>query len=565
MTRHIVQPNIYQQQAGEKLGLTRDQVLTRNFGYHTIDAIRDIQKRTKDLSSSEAFKMVKGMSSQDKQKFVESYLLKTKKVQKPIHEMDLIRVVVNTGRGFGHQRAAITLMQKLREMGFNGTFDIQCDDRIDANLINIKTGKMYKNTEPLVSRQLIGMIPGFESSTPNENGIRFVAGLGNVKISSLPHDYISKDSLEFLEADLAVCAAQDNVIQEDTKAKTFNSRSYIGLQPTDWHKGSCFVTDQDSVVIKLPPASKMRLSSMSASQLPDISSIALSTTEGRILDITRGNNINSQLVNGLYPEKHFNIKSNAIKESGNLDEAIEMQRIVEANLVLSQKTGKPSILLLPQKVALDANFISKVKGVNDHIHFVDLTKDNLDMKTYRAGDVVVAYTGSLQQTFFDHLMLQGTTLPPVIEGCNSREICESAGRPFIHGSGKHDPLKQYNVTSSSKQELHTQASLCLEKGDSKYVSQLVQYMEESLKSDPELMAYHQQRREAFITRPDACEVAFEALGIKYLKISSLAEEKFSTPTTSPRPSESEGYKYGCFSAISNISKQIFNDIKHTRR
>ena len=49
------------------------------------------------------------------------------------------------------------------------------------------------------------------------------------------------------------------------------------------------------------------------------------------------------------------------------------------------------------------------------------------METYKAGDVVVAYTGRLQQTVFDHLMLRGTTLPPV-EGCNSRETCESAGR-----------------------------------------------------------------------------------------------------------------------------------------
>ncbi|MBM3590804.1 MAG: hypothetical protein FJX30_05495 [Alphaproteobacteria bacterium] len=528
-----------------KLGLTREHVLTPNFGYHTLYAVKDILKRTKELSSDQAFEMVKGKSSQDTKKFVESYLSTTKKAQKPIDEMGLIRVVVNTGRCFGHQRSAITLMQKLREMGFNGTFDIQCDDRIDADLIDTKTGKMYKNTEPLVSPQLIGMIPGFESSPPNGDGIRFVAGLGNVKISSLPDDYRSRGSLGFIEADLAVCAADDDNFGKDTKAKTFNARSYIGLEPTDWHQGSCFVTDQDSVVTQLPPASTMRLSSRAASQLPDISSIALSKTEERILDITRGGtNINSQLVYGLYPEKVFNIESKTIKESGNLDEAIEMQRIVEANLVLSKKTGKPSILLLPQKVALDANFISKVKVVNDHIHFLDLTKDKLDMRTYQAGDVVVAYTGHLQQIVFDHLMLQGTTLPPVIEGCNSREICESAGRPFIHGSGKHDPLKQYDVRSGGKQELHTQASLCLEKGIQIYVPQLVQYMEESLKSNPELTAYQQQRRESFFTRPDACEVAFEALGIEYRKSPSLVKEKLTstTPTTSPSSTKTENTK-----------------------
>ena len=514
-----------------QLGLTREQVLTDNFGYHTIDAIKNIQKRTRELSSGKAFEMVRGKSEADTQDFVKSYLLATRKAQKPIGEMDLIRVLVNAGRGFGHQRAAITLMQKLREMGFKGVFDIQCDDRLGANLRSAKTGKMYINEEPLVSRQLIGMIPEFESSRPSKEGVGVVAGLGMIKISSLPHNYGARGDLGLPEADLAVCAAEDaSVIKEDAKAKIFNAISYIGLEPTDWYQGSCFATDQDGVVIPLLPASKTRLSSIAASQLPDISSIALSTAEQRIIDIISDAEINSQLVYGLYPERCFDIESQGgTKESGNLDEAVEMRRIVEANFLLSEKTGKPSILLLPQKVVLDDDFISKVKGGDNHTHFVNLKKGDVNIRQYKAGDVVVAYTGILQQTFFDHLMLRATMLPPVIEGCNSREICESVGRPFIHGSGKYDQLKQYDVRSGDKQNLHANASLCLEQGDSKYVPQLLQYMEESLASNPDLVAYHEQRREAFLARPDACEVALKALGINFSK-PSLTEQ---VPTNSP--------------------------------
>ena len=152
--RHQNPPNKYQQDEGIKLGLSRAQVLAPNFGYHTVSAIKDIQKRTGELSSSEAFEMVKGKSNKDTQEHVKAYLEATKKAQKPISEMALIRVVVNTGRGFGHQRAAITLMQKLREMGFKGIFDIQCDDRLGADFMDTKTRAMYRNGEPLVSRQL---------------------------------------------------------------------------------------------------------------------------------------------------------------------------------------------------------------------------------------------------------------------------------------------------------------------------------------------------------------------------------------------------------------------------
>jgi uncharacterized protein (DUF433 family) len=41
-------------QAMTELGLSRAQVLAPNFGYHTVSAIKDIQKRTEELSSSEA-------------------------------------------------------------------------------------------------------------------------------------------------------------------------------------------------------------------------------------------------------------------------------------------------------------------------------------------------------------------------------------------------------------------------------------------------------------------------------------------------------------------------------
>ena len=47
---------------------------------------------------------------------------------------------------------------------------------------------------------------------------------------------------------------------------------------------------------------------------------------------------------------------------------------------------------------------------------------------------------------------------------------------------------------------------------------------------------HQQRKEAFFKRPDACETAFNALGIKYSK-PSLAEEK---PNNKPTNPEYEG-------------------------
>ena len=183
--------------------------------------------------------MVKGKSDLEAKKFMQVYLLDTKKEQKPIHEMDLIRVLVNSGRGFGHQRVAITLMQKFREIGFNGVFDIQCDDKLNTMLFD-ESKDGHLNIEPAVSKKLIEMIPGFKSSEINSEGVRSVEGLGMLKISSLPSDYLDKKPT-FPLADLAVCAAEDVILKKNEKTKILCATSYIGLEPTDWDMGECFV------------------------------------------------------------------------------------------------------------------------------------------------------------------------------------------------------------------------------------------------------------------------------------------------------------------------------------
>ena len=320
MIRDINLSNKYLQERGIKLGLSYQRVLTPNFGDYTIDAIENIQKKTKDISTSKAFELVQEKTYRETEGFLNSYLQATKIDQKSISEMDLIKVIVNTGRGFGHQKAAITLMENIREMGFTGIFDIQCDG-----------SSVYE--------KLKTMIPEFALS--NDQRIIKVQGLGATKISILPNDFEKNDNLNLPKADLAVCAADDwtFVGKNEKKIKIFNASSYISLEPTDWHQGSCFVVDQDSIVTALPPASKMRLSSKTYTQL-DLTSVKTTDVEKKILEIVKNNNINSQIVYGLYPEKERDLESieNKMKMTVNLDEVVEMQRIVESHLILNKTT-----------------------------------------------------------------------------------------------------------------------------------------------------------------------------------------------------------------------------------
>jgi hypothetical protein len=125
----------------------------------------------------------------------------------------------------------------------------------------------------------------------------------------------------------------------------------------------------------------------------------------------------------------------------------------------------------------------------------------------------MAYTGDLQPSVFDHLMLVKTTFPPVVEGCSAREACEFTGRPFIRGGSMHEPLAIYTITdeeSSTCQNIHAKASQCLRKGNPEDVPYLVTYMC-SASTTENFQAYHRQRRVAFLNRPDACETALREL------------------------------------------------------
>lgn len=468
-----------------------------------------------------------------------------------ITEMGLIRIVVNPGRGFGHQRAAITLMQKLMEMGFEGVFDVLCYDKIGQRIFDFSTGKYYINQKPLVSSQLIKMIPDLEHLILNSPESKLVKGLGKLRISSLPNDFRNNSSFKLERADLAACAADDSFYDKHLMSKQiqiFNAASYIGLQPTNWSSQQCFVTNNDGTVVILPSTSETRLSSTAAYQLPDISSITLSDTEKKIIpEVVSNFKINSQLVYGLYSNNKFSQMS---EPSSNkyLNEIVELSMIVKANSILSNETQKPSILILPQEtVYLKAkDYLPFV--INDQLKIVNLKENNLNISNYRAGDVVIAYTGHLQQPVFDYL-LSATTLPPVIEGCNSMELCESIGIPYLHGS---DPLscpKRYEVELNKKQDLHLEASRCLEKeryeneghigGQYKHFEQLLQYMRESLIPNSDLIEYHKQRKEEFLKRKDVCELAFDTLGIHYTKnkcdeSSSVLENPQAVKASNPR-------------------------------
>jgi hypothetical protein len=503
-----------------ELGLTRDQVKIANFSYETVYAMENLMRRGKDLAA--AYEMVKGKSHDALKQTVLKFLLDNRKQTVPLAAMTTIRVVVSPGRGNGHQRAALTLMLRLRELGFNGAFDVVCKDHLGGNQYDPATDSYFTVNTPDISERVRNMLPNYNTAPEDSAGFKNIPEFGSIRITSLPHDYST--IMQFIKVDLVVRAAADTELDYRADATVFNGTSFISLQPTDWYQGRSYVVDQDGVIFELASAKQSRLATKN-STCTATADIKLTAVEERILTYLQTNNFNTQLVYGLYPSSKYNIETRKMETSGNLDEALEVRRIVEANQHLSKITGKPTLLLLPQEVAQDPQFKSSIRSSCDATHFVDFTNHNclFNVSSYDPESVIIAYTGALQQQFFDYLMLQGTTLPPVIEGCNSREICENAGKPFIHGSGINDPLRKYAVGLKFQQELHSKASKCLETGQIEFLPALIEYMLQVLQREDGLLDYHLQRLQQYHEQPDATNAALEMLGTVFAEATAIHE------------------------------------------
>lgn len=453
------------------------------------------------------------------------------KQQINIKELPIIRIIINQGRGFGHQRSAITLMQKLRELEFRGEFDIHYDESYPlpfaSNARNQSSGSN--------GRKIKILIPGFSAKPLNvlDEGQKIEHPvLGKMLVTRLPEIDSKTGSYQLSQVTLAMTSADDwCLLHHDTKAQLYNCDIYIGLQPTDWKRASRLISTKNKEFEFL--ASDLRLSSAYSAKKISVSEMKLSPHEKLVLELCTNPKLNTQLVYGLYPaeERDPALSIFKMQPTGSLEPEVECSRLIEAHQQL--ENCKLTVLFFPQEIC------KKLKNFFDrsfkNVTFIDLTIDeslkSLDIDKLPHDSIIVAYTGLLQPEFFDYVMLHGTTFPPIIEGCNSIEACEFSGRSFVHGGGKNAHLNEYKMDSKlvELQKLHVNASLCLQTGDPKYTNELAKYLSEATAG--KLDEYHKARQKGFLQRPDACEFVFAKLAPKKEPLSGLLELLFTEHTS----------------------------------
>lgn len=417
--------------------------------------------------------------------------MKNRLINQSIENIEEIRIVVLNGRGFGNQKAAITLMQRLRELGFNGTFDVRyfpgCTERLET------------------------LIPEFKASQKHTVNVESKS-LGKLNLTSLSDN---KEEYQLPFALITMVGADDfgdSFLEK--KCEEYNTAYYVGAKPTDFHLGNYAVICKDESKGICLDDCDPRLSVASQSH---INNINMTANETRILALAKDNRVLTQLVYGLYPRYEREPFSNRQIRTGSLGEEEILKRIIKAENEIAKQYNKPLVLLLPQDIPLLFMDLQR-KDNDEQIYFLDLTKNLFDVKNYKPGDIIIAHTGKLSAEVFDLILSLDNLLPPIIEGCNAREVCESTGRAFISPRN----IKTYPLALENVQSMHLDACLylTLESITDQNSTAFTQYISSYLLPDQnQISAYHMQRKERFLERPNICDLALTLFGIGCKNIS----------------------------------------------
>lgn len=382
-------------------------------------------------------------------------------------------------------------MYKLRLLGFTGIFEIRYKDlypiqtSIDKGQIGISLSILIPEFKPNTDYYKIQTPDVIETET-----------FGKLSITRLPYLPISfdKQTYNLPETEITMCAANDQVGYWDMgigeidignrMLYKFNTKIYCSCLPTDWIFGERFLIIKEGIfkkngIFKIYDVN-YRLSS------EKLFHYTSNSYEDSIKKLLTNKTCYSQLIYGLNNTEGF----------------LPIKQVVYNLLIaLTKLTINGYILLLfPQDIFehIDISY-EEFKNIVSIV-----STDEFIPEITTPHKIYLLHIGKLRPSFFDDLMVNLTTLPPVIEGCNSIETCETNARLYLHSSRMGIKIKDYGKLQYSYiLKLHKLACLPLEENlQENILSSLSTTKFLSMFLNNELLDYSKQRQTDHLARPD---------------------------------------------------------------
>jgi hypothetical protein len=365
--------------------------------------------------------------------------------------------------------------------------------------------------------------------------------LGDLMITRLPSN---RSEWHLDQIPLSFIAATDKLTPRNRPASTYMSDISVVTQPTNW-KAQCFIDIYDQVRPILIEEQLCSFSYNNKQYCIDINDSAAIVAmcesqafsgDSKLLQVLQAFKMAQQKQNeqsyrsrdiALFESMRFNdlrdIKSRHFEPTYNktvyrdpLEQLQDLIAFYNANKI-SMKT--PYVLLVPnfEKVFVNTPNEIILDILGNHVKIIK----NIADINYNDDYIYIMLTGHLHPEVFDYLTTLPDMLPAIIEGCNSVELCEYTGTPFLL-LGRNGNLVQKLFTEDENfdrvQNLHINASLYLSNGNEEKKQDYLDYMHLAISKPNELEQYCQQRKEIYkSTRTDVIDRSLQvitAIGIK---------------------------------------------------
>ena len=409
-------------------------------------------------------------------------------IQRYISAIDKIRLLILRGRGFGHQAAAIRIMEQICALGFNGQFEIVTQEG--------------QRTLPDDFNPLSKFKRAIQYHDVLSNRVDYPETLTSVKLTINPGD----DAMYF-DRHLHLLEDQFEMNSESYLALNLTAREEIDLKWLRLLGGTHYKLGRNSILVD----TYHPISIDSVRETPYANFLDA-------LNSMRGDNAPLiQSVYGLYPTN--------MQVKGYITDPFKVLELIVNSLIALQKKldGKPVIIFFHTEEfeKKHLQWFARTFRENKLCFSHEMDDISHKIRNIQQGDIVFAQLPRLPKRVFEAILIEHNTLPPIVEGASATALLQST-RDFLHGGAssysldipalEESQLQRFNATLE-QQNTHIACCHLLEKGDrsSDAVATLSQFLLASHAGT--FKNYFHARKEAYLQTSSFLYEALYALSL----------------------------------------------------
>jgi len=400
-----------------------------------------------------------------------------------LEEQEKIRILTNYAPGHGHQAANLTVMRKLKALGFNGFFEL---------IYNTDWHQHGSDPEIKMIDKFEAIMPGLDKESDK---IQLIDGM---KIKMIPEIVFQKMSKENVLLTITGAIDDSTICLEASEGRKF----VLQMMPDDWRQREFTIFYDGNIIF--------RDSDVNLTHFAEVSQIEKIF---EIIDETMSNNIFQNKANGLKElfsviEAHeflpaYGLGINGEEKISNMISSLTISKGVDKDLFkggtiigmlsnLSESELSNALNIQNnhfnrlQKIYNEKSrgFFLKKIDVIPKIKTVNITDPDIANVLSAIGkdDILIVKIGNLPQRVFE-TVISSATLPATVAGANGLSLMRYLGIPFLNTVGTPGVKEEIKLIES--------AVLQLRKHDPKNgVNSLVEYYLESKKINSKINKFY---------------------------------------------------------------------------